>query len=163
MINSVANNYIHTISLGKYRIVHNFIWNLNVQLDYVVIWMHCFGGFAGMTTEGSVTGDSCVARGGSTSLLVIISIALLYIWKHTTLPCFSGNFFPLKQDTAWYKIIPSKVIRLTKSLPWKARWQLYDMICSVWITLINMSTFYMRNILITISSVFGKHLINLIS
>ncbi len=62
-------------------------------------------------------------------------------YRYKTLWNTSGSFFPLKQDAAWYKIVPSKVIRLTKSPPWKAKWQLYDVMCPVRITLINMSTF----------------------
>ncbi len=42
-------------------------------------------------------------------------------YRYITLWNTSGNFFPLKQGTAWYKIVPSKVIRLTKSPPWKSK------------------------------------------
>ncbi len=41
----------------------------------------------------------------------------------------SGTFFPLKQDTAWYKIVPSKWLGWPNHHHEKARWQHCDMVC----------------------------------
>ncbi len=64
-------------------------------------------------------------------------------YRYITLWNTSINFFLLQQDTAWYKIVRSKMIRLTKSPPWKSKMATLwcYVMCPVRITLINMSTF----------------------
>ncbi len=42
-------------------------------------------------------------------------------YRYITLWNTSGKYFAPKQDTAWYKIVPSKVIRLTKTPLWKIK------------------------------------------